>query len=176
MNQICQLCKHRGAQLSFSELTPAGKSTLMLCTSCALKLGVPVSGREQGVIDTEKIWEALVSELALQKSGEPLSCTSCGWTFASIEKSLSLGCPHCYRTFQGDMTRLLQNYHGNSKHIGKIPFALVRKLDLRRRILAIKSSIARSVKAERFEEAARQRDEVKDLERELVRLMGETKT
>ena len=71
----------------------------------------------------------------------------------------------------GDMTRLLQDWHGGQGHRGKMPRNFGRRIDLRRRIVGVKESIHLAVGEERFEDAARLRDEMKDLERELARLL-----
>ncbi|MBN2171550.1 MAG: UvrB/UvrC motif-containing protein [Candidatus Krumholzibacteriota bacterium] len=173
MREICEACGRREAQLRFTEVRLDGKRTLQLCAQCAAERGVPVGLGDEALLDTERIWTSLLRRHAGEHGDESLACPRCGWTYVRFEAEGRLGCPQCYQTFQGDMTRLLAAYHGDSRHRGKVPHGIGHRLDLQRRIRSLKERIQFAVGAERFEDAARLRDEVRDLEKELQRLLGQ---
>ena len=63
-------------------------------------------------------------------------------------------------------------FHGANRHRGKVPYNIGRRIDIRRRMLGVKESIQLAVSEERFEDAARLRDEMRDLDEELQRLIA----
>lgn len=171
MREICEDCGLREARFRFTEVDTGGRRSLLLCERCGEGRGVPVMESQGGRLDTREIWDEIVQRLAQRGEEEnSLACPDCGLTFGSFERQGLLGCPRCYQTFMGDMTRLLKEYHGDSKHRGKMPRLFGRRIDLRHRILGLKENIQISVNNERFEEAARLRDEMRDIEDELARL------
>lgn len=56
-------------------------------------------------------------------SGKPLTaCPACGLAFSSFRNSGLLGCPECYRAFEGQLAPMLARAHeGGTHHVGKKP-------------------------------------------------------
>jgi protein arginine kinase activator len=176
MREICQGCGEQEASIRFTEVSREGRSSLELCQRCAVERGAVLSAGDAEMADTRQIWKRVMLEFSQSqpdRSDSGLACPACRLEFADFERESRLGCPQCYQTFMGDMTRLLKDYHGDSLHRGKVPYDIGRRIDLRRKILNVKESIHLAVRDERFEEAARLRDEVRDLEIELRRLLNE---
>ncbi len=48
-------------------------------------------------------------------------CGSCGLPFEAYRKTLILGCPHCYDSFEDQLLPELRRFHGNIKHVGRKP-------------------------------------------------------
>lgn len=89
-------------------------------------------------------------------------------TPADFRSKGRLGCPRCYEVFRSDLMPLLQRIHEAQTHRGRLPGRTVsspaapvedRALsDLRRRL-------EDAVRGERYEEAARLRDDLRRAER-----------
>lgn len=172
MREICERCGTREASLRFTEVDGRGRRSALLCAECGIARGVPSEELRGGRMDTRALWSEIVQRLADDRQAdEALACPDCGLTFADFEASQRLGCPRCYQTFMGDMTRLVREYHGSESHRGKMPRNFGRRIDLRRRIVGVKERIQLAVGEERFEEAARLRDEMRDLEQAMARLL-----
>lgn len=122
------------------------------------------------------------------------ACPGCGFTRAHLKKIGRLGCPECYHTFQADLDNMLRAMHKGTRHIGKSPgkSAAVApppaqtlpeqeaatgeptpqapspppppKISLKKRLAEIKEAIDKAVAEERYEDAARLRDEMRDME------------
>jgi protein arginine kinase activator len=175
MRETCESCGKQQASFRFTEVDGEGRRTSLLCAECGVDRGIPRDELAVGRLDTREIWDEIVQRLAgKERESQDLACPDCGLTYAAFELHGSLGCPGCYQTFQGDITRMLREYHGGEEHRGKMPRLHGRRIDLRRRMLGVKEKIQIAVSEERFEDAARMRDEMRDLERELARLqLGE---
>lgn len=48
-------------------------------------------------------------------------CKNCGKLLSSFYEDGMLGCPDCYSAFYNEILSSLNNYQGNSFHIGKSP-------------------------------------------------------
>lgn len=171
MREICQDCGEREARIRYTEVTRSDKEAHLLCTACGQERGLALDPPDSDLLDTREIWASVMArDVRRQRDAASLACPSCGWTYERFEAEGRLGCPDCYQTFMGDMTRLLKEYHGADLHRGKVPYDIGRRIDLRRRILGVKEAIQMAIGEERFEEAARLRDEMHDLDEELKRL------
>jgi protein-arginine kinase activator protein McsA len=51
------------------------------------------------------------------------TCPCCGFTEEDFRRTLQLGCPECYRTFQFEIERMLPQMHHGTTHCGKIPMS-----------------------------------------------------
>lgn len=54
-----------------------------------------------------------------KKSSQP-SC-KCGMTEEEFKSHGRLGCPDCYNFFGEKLMKILKQFHGSTKHVGKIP-------------------------------------------------------
>lgn len=116
-------------------------------------------------------------------------CPGCGTNYAQFRQSGILGCETCYETFEGQLTPLIARAHeGGTHHAGKVPASsgLVRpmaaipaadqpakpaaaapaKQDERLiadRIALLKKKLTEAIAAEKYEQAAKIRDELHQL-------------
>ncbi len=66
----------------------------------------------------------LSQEQAAQTGAEGeanIKCKTCGLPLTAYRKTLFLGCPDCYESFQPQLMQDLRKFHGNVKHIGRKP-------------------------------------------------------
>ena len=97
-------------------------------------------------------------------SGSPdKQCDQCGTKFVDFRNSGRLGCPHDYQAFQAELLPLLESIHNSTRHAGKTPrrpSQRVRTQELTR----LRKDLHKAVVAETYEEAARIRDRIRQLE------------
>ncbi|HZK01454.1 MAG TPA: UvrB/UvrC motif-containing protein, partial [Anaerovoracaceae bacterium] len=91
-------------------------------------------------------------------------CPQCGSTYNDFKRSGKLGCSVCYSTFNNMLAPLIKRIQGNNVHAGKIPKKSGSLIKLRKEIKSLKDQLQQLVETEEFEEAARVRDEIKELE------------
>ncbi len=152
----CQRCS-RQATLHITEiLDDQSFEELHLCEECAQKYLQPQTGSPKGPEA-----ESEPDELAVLNQRQ---CPQCGIKFAEFRSSGRLGCPHDYEAFRAELLPLLENIHGETRHIGKTPRRQPRAQQIRAELLALRKQLQTAVSRENYEEAARIRDQIRRLE------------
>ena len=93
-----------------------------------------------------------------------LKCGACGLSYEDFKKIGRLGCSGCYDAFRKYLIPLLKRIHGSNKHYGKMPLGQARPVELKSELEELKAKLQQAIQKEEFEEAARLRDTIKDLE------------
>ena len=165
----CQECGKRPATLHFTKIVNGDKTELHICEACAREKGELVPGTPGGF----SIHNLLSGLLDFDQTGAGaaksavLKCENCGMTHAQFSKIGRFGCSECYRYFADRLDPLFKRVHGNTVHMGKVPKRSGGKLRTKREIERLKREMQRKIEVEDFEAAARLRDQIRALEREL---------
>jgi protein arginine kinase activator len=92
-------------------------------------------------------------------------CPHCGLTFADFESGKRFGCAHDYNAWEGPVATLLAGYHGADRHVGRRPGSAPEGGDDRTvRRAHLDAALRSAVASEDYEQAARLRDELRQLE------------
>lgn len=91
-------------------------------------------------------------------------CPNCGLKFVDFRNSGRLGCPHDYEEFREELTPLLENIHGEPKHTGKSPRRLPQNRQTQSELATLRKQLLQAVNREAYEEAARLRDRIRQIE------------
>ncbi|MDD4980999.1 MAG: UvrB/UvrC motif-containing protein [Candidatus Omnitrophica bacterium] len=162
---LCDICNKNPATVHLTEIIDEQMNELHLCEECAhqksaqMEQQFGLSDLLAGLVDFEKPAKDTAEAVAVK-------CANCGLTYADFKKIGRLGCGECYSSFRKYLGVLLKKIHGSNQHIGKSPIKepvkVVRKKvdpqELRRRL-------QEAIEAEAFEEAAKLRDQIRELER-----------
>ena len=167
---LCDVCGKNSATVHLTEIIDEQMNELHLCEDCArhksaaMEQQFGLSDLLAGMADFEKP----------NKNEEAVTakCPSCGLTYADFKKIGRLGCGECYNTFRQYLAPLLKRIHGANQHVGKTPLKakakpvgqiLVskKKIDLQE----LKARLQKAIEKEAFEEAARLRDQIKEIEK-----------
>jgi protein arginine kinase activator len=95
------------------------------------------------------------------------SCPFCGMDLKNIKKLGKMGCPNCYSEFKNILLPIIKAIHKNIEHKGKIPENTSGQIKLEKSIRDLRNRLKREIFVENFEEAARIRDEIKQLEKNI---------
>jgi protein arginine kinase activator len=93
-------------------------------------------------------------------------CPVCGIKFVEFRNSGRLGCPNDYDEFRDELTPLLENIHGETRHCGKTPRRLPQNKQTQSELLQLRKQLQQAVTREAYEEAAGLRDRIRKLEEE----------
>jgi protein arginine kinase activator len=91
-------------------------------------------------------------------------CDACGISYLEFRNHGRFGCPHDYDAFKGELLPLLESIHGDVRHLGKSPRRLPRTQGTQVELAALRRKLQQLVTEENYEEAARVRDRIKELE------------
>ena len=163
---LCDLCGKNEATVHLTEIIDEQMNELHLCEDCArtksaaMEQQFGLSDLLAGMADFEK---------PNNKDEEVVTtkCPNCGLAYADFKKVGRLGCGECYNTFRKYLAPLLKRIHGSNQHVGKSPLkpkpalrSAKKKVDLQE----LKLQLQKAVELEAFEEAARLRDQIREIE------------
>ena len=156
-----------------------------LCEACAAAQGLNPgeAGQLQKLIEQITAGPAGVSISIVHGAAKGptklAACPACRLTFNEFKQAGVLGCPECYRAFEGQLGPLLERAHeGGVAHCGKTPRRLgagrpsspvptAEAISLEERaakLRALRVQLDQAVKREQYEVAARVRDEIRKLD------------
>jgi protein arginine kinase activator len=162
----CDQCHEREAVIHLTQIVNEQVTTLHLCERCAAEKGVE---SPSGVVKTPlgsflaAMGKNLPETEPAPRTGE--TCGRCGGTFQDFRESGRLGCPECYRSFEGPLRELLRRLQGSTHHVGERyaeqggPPA-----DGRVRTAELREQLRLAVETENFELAAELRDRLRVME------------
>lgn len=149
----CDLCS-KPATVHLTQIVNNKVHKVDLCEACA---------QAKGVTDPSGFSLAdllLKASLNPETSANGVRCESCGFTQNDFKKHGRFGCPVCYETFRGVVEPMLENMHNGTAHTGKVPHRAIERKSLYDRLTKLELDLTEAIKSERYEDAARTRDEI----------------
>ncbi|HEY9154592.1 MAG TPA: UvrB/UvrC motif-containing protein [Opitutaceae bacterium] len=149
----CDLCS-KPATVHLTQIVNNKVHKVDLCEECA---------QAKGVTDPNGF---SLADLLLKASLNPeaatsgLRCENCGFTQNDFKKHGRFGCPHCYETFKAMVEPMLDNMHKGTQHTGKVPQRALDRKSLYDRLTRLEDDLDEAIRSERYEDAARYRDEI----------------
>lgn len=161
---VCDVCAVNQATVHLTEIIDEQMTELHLCEGCAKNKSVEME-QQFGLADLLAGLSDLGKTSASGvKEDLRLKCGACGLSYEDFKKIGRLGCSGCYDAFRKYLIPLLKRIHGSNKHYGKMPLGQVRPVELKNELEELKFKLQKAIQKEEFEEAARLRDTIKDLE------------
>ena len=159
---ICEKCNRHTATVLYKETVNGVTSAWNLCPACATSMnaGGFLSGTPFPLFD------------GLFGLGKPVgsvppakSCEGCGATLADIQREGKACCPQCYATFAEAWEGTVRSIHGKAVHTGRTPSGFREKKEAAEQLALLKKQLSEAIAAEKYEDAARIRDEIRALEK-----------
>jgi protein arginine kinase activator len=159
---MCQRCNKRRASVHITDLADDSKAELHLCDECAEKEGVMLKSQVSLADFLAGLIKAPVTKEMARLA--KLKCPECGINYLEFQAKGRFGCPKDYEVFSELVQPLLDKIHGSTVHVGKWPLASGSPADTSARLTALRMKLNAAVEQERYEEAARLRDEIRGIE------------
>jgi protein arginine kinase activator len=157
----CQKCNNQ-ATLHITEVVGEDQfEDLHLCEGCANKYLYEPQGKGPGAKAGMTGQAEESDEISALNRRE---CPQCGIKFVEFRNSGRLGCPHDYQEFRDELSTLLENIHGETRHVGKTPRRLPQNKQAQSELIHLRKQLQQAVNREAYEEAARLRDRIRKLE------------
>jgi protein arginine kinase activator len=149
----CDLCP-KTATVHLTQIVNNKIHKVDLCEACAQAKGVT---DPSGFSLSDLLLKASLNPEA---SSDAMRCEHCGFTQNDFKKHGRFGCPHCYETFNSMIEPMLDNMHKGTSHTGKVPQKALDRKSLYDRLTQLEGNLDAAIKSERYEDAARFRDEI----------------
>ena len=149
--QKCDFCS-KPATVHLTQIVNNKVHNVDLCEACAQSKGVTNPG---GFSLAD-----LLLKSALDTEPTGVRCEQCGFTQGDFKKHGRFGCPACYEAFQTVLEPMLDGMHKGTRHVGKVPRAALARRSLYDRLTKLELDLTEAIKSERYEEAAKYRDEI----------------
>ena len=160
----CDSCQAK-ATVFYTQVTEGKLKKFVLCESCAEAKGIT---NPEGLLAAEELLGAATTPVAPAAEVFPIeskeSCSECGFTMEDFRKVGRLGCAECYQAFAGDIAQRLPSLHKGIIHKGYMPEGLFKQQAVRREHSDLVAKLEAAVLEERFEDAAKLRDRIEELE------------
>ena len=148
----CDLCS-KPATVHLTQIVNNKIHKVDLCEACAQAKGVT----DPGAISLADL--LFKASLNPEPAGD-VRCGSCGFTSQDFKKTGRFGCPSCYDHFGSILEPLLDTMNQGSAHTGKVPQRALERKSHYERLTQLETELDSAIKAERYEDAARFRDEL----------------
>ncbi len=157
----CQACD-QAATVHLTQIANNKIHKVHLCEICAQAKGMT----DPDVFSLEELFSPSSNiNIEAASGAESLVCKRCGLSAADFRRSGRLGCPSCYEHLKPLVEPLLANMHKSLSHEGKIPHRSLGNLKFSQNLSELEKELNMAVTEERYEEAARCRDEISNLKK-----------
>ena len=182
---LCQKCQQRAATVFFSQTVGNQTTQSHLCEPCAQAQSQVYGGFNpfnfnpfaafSDFLNNFMAWDD--GAIAEVNSGRTkpsavdpqLQCPHCGYQLSFFRQNGKLGCTKCYESFKAVLDPLVSSIHGNVRHQDDLPppettAAQGEPFTQKPGIAALRAKINEAIAQEKYEEAARLRDQIKNME------------
>ena len=176
---LCDNCGKREANVRYSENINGRKKELNLCEECSKKIGITNVDFNMPIDFTSFFGEfmedfATPEFMPMFNEIKSLKCNNCGFTFDDIVNTGKLGCGNCYNTFEERLNPIIRKIQGANQHVGRIGKVIDNKIEQKldnkleqknqnNQLEKLNEELKQAIKEERYEDAAKRRDEIKKL-------------
>ena len=189
---LCDNCGKREANVRYSENINGRRKELNLCEECSKKLGINHMDFNMP-IDFSSFFGEFLEDFAtpefmpLLHEIKALKCNQCGSTFEDIANTGKLGCGDCYDVFEDRLDPIIRRIQGANRHVGRVGKVIDSKIEEKmaketnvkeekasepkeskkeKQLEKLQEQLKQVIKEEKYEEAAKIRDEIKKIEKE----------
>ena len=162
---LCSHCNKKEANFHYKQVNNGNYTELHLCSDCARELGYLSTGEQSF---TPGLEDMLNEFLGLAKQNQQINkgitCSNCGTSLAEFKKTGFAGCAKCYEVFEKDVENVLSRIQPATTHKGKMAGPRGEEITRANEIKELKERLREAVMEERYEDAAKLRDSIKELE------------
>lgn len=161
---LCQKCHKNLATVRYAEVVDGQVTDRFLCETCMARYqqdagtGFEFAGPPAA---TERPSADLLVREAVKNQ---LRCPTCGTLLSQLSDEGRVGCSTCYEKFGKQIDSILEGLHHSLYHKGKVPHLDDARARLRADLQTKRSLLRTMLGAERYEEAAQLRDEIRSIE------------
>ena len=160
---LCNECQKNQATVFYKQNINGKVSEVALCSECAKESNL-LHNDSFGFMNFNPFG---MNDLISNFFGMPhsisqtiLQCPTCNLTLDEFNHTGKFGCPDCYDAFSDRIDPMLKNIHGSDRYVGRKPKMDDKPLSKAEKL---KMELKKAVEAENYEEAAKLRDQIKEM-------------
>lgn len=180
----CENCGKNEANVKYTQIINGEKKQMLLCEKCSQKLGIN-DVHFNMPISFNSFLEDFFNDMSdmsflptLGANSKKVQCSKCGLTWSDFLHTGNLGCSNCYEEFESRIAPILRSLQGATSHVGRIG-EVIEGNDIKQnlddnsnietennkssKVDELKEKLKKAIKDERYEDAAKLRDEIKNL-------------
>ena len=162
----CERCQQNEATFFYEENVNGTKRSLRLCAACAAKMQAESPAPAFGGFGSHLL-DGLFGLSAAPVAEPRKTCPGCNATWSALAKAGKAFCPQCYTAFADELEPSLRSLYGNHvRHTGRAPAGQRAAQERRDTLASLKKQLAEAIAAEKYEDAAQLRDQIRALEKE----------
>lgn len=156
----CDVCESE-ASVFLTQIINGQMTTVNLCDACS---------KAKGVTDETGfgLAEAFLNPATSAAGAASAVCDACGFTASQLKKIGRMGCPECYTAFRDGLDSLLKAMHKGTRHVGKTPRTIFPEGRTLKSLNQLKEELSKAVQEERYEDAAKLKNEIHQLQENLT--------
>jgi protein arginine kinase activator len=177
---LCQNCNKNEATVRYTQIINGNKKEMMLCEECSELLGVNKINFNMP-IDFSSFFGGMLEDyedsdfIPMISGVKELKCNNCNMTYDEFINTGKLGCPECYTAFSEKIDPILRRIHGSDRYLGrkinkKLNSELSNKktetIETTSKKEKLEEKLKKAISEERYEDAAKIRDEIKNIKEE----------
>ena len=179
---LCQNCGKNEVNFRYTQIINGVKKEMALCDKCAKSLGLESLDFNMPINFSNFLGDFFdevedTNFLPSFTKTETLKCDNCGTTYDEFIKTGKFGCSNCYDVFSHGLDNVLKNIHSSSTHIGRKSNdtntstkdtknkskTKAQNSETETKLNELNAKLKQAIKEERYEDAAKIRDEIKKM-------------
>jgi len=162
---LCQKCHKNLATVRYAEVVDGQVTDRYFCEQCMARYqreggtGFELSGPPK--MAERAADDRLAREITPRQQAR---CPVCGAALSQVTEEGKVGCTTCYAQFGRQIDSILEGLHQSLHHRGKVPYLDDARARLRADLQTKRSLLRTMLGAEKYEEAAQLRDEIRSIE------------
>ena len=162
---VCNLCGTQEATIHLTEIVNNQMVEIHLCEACAQEKGTDFKTHFNVgdlLAGLTEIGKATAKTTEKRFAGR---CPECSMTYEEFGKNGRLACAFCYEAFAKMLLPLIKRVQRSTQHVGKKPAKVSSpQISFAQDMRLLQDRLRKTVQAEAFEEAAKIRDEIRQME------------
>ena len=167
---LCDNCGEYEASIKLTQIINGKKTEMMICEECGQKMGVSDIDFEMPIDISDFLGNFEFDNdnfMPFKINNQEVRCQKCDMTYQDFLNNGKFGCEECYNTFENKINILLKRIQGTDKYLGRkaghnednnVP-----EVKSNKRLEELQKKLKLSIKEERYEDAAKLRDEIKNI-------------
>ena len=168
---VCENCKERQATITITQLKNGHKSEQNYCEFCASKFHPFHFDLKEEPVSLQQFitnWfgsPQYINKTNQQKQTQTIQCQTCELTYKQFLKQGKVGCANCYEAFREQLPSILEKIQAGTSHVLEDESEAIETNDVQEQVQQLREQQKIAIEQERFEDAAKIRDTIKELQR-----------